>query len=112
MRIAIATKGLNGLDDSISDVFGRSPTFTIINIKNDTIRSVHPESNKSTSVEHSAGPLTCARLIKLGVNVVVAAEFGPTVSSMLSESKIKEVKVKAGIKVKDILQSYLKIAQQ
>jgi predicted Fe-Mo cluster-binding NifX family protein len=112
MRIAIATKGLNGLDDSISEVFGRSPTFTIINIENNTIESIYPENNKSASVEHGAGPLTCTRLIKLGVNVVVAAEFGPTVSSMLKESGIKEIKVKVGTKVEDVLQSYLKITQQ
>ena len=112
MLIRLATKGLNGLDDTISEVFGRSPTFTIINIENNTIESIHPESNKSASVEHGAGPLTCARLIKLGVKLVVASEFGPTVSLMLKESGIKEVKVKAGTTVENALQSHLKIIQK
>lgn len=107
-RIAVASQDLNGLDDVVSQVFGRSPTFTIVDVEDDVIRKVMVRKNPFANVPHGAGPLTCARLNKLGVKVVVAASFGPTVSTILRESKIDTFIVNPGIKVEDAVREYLK----
>ena len=39
-RIAVATQDLNGLDDVVSQVFGRSPTFTIVDVEDGVIRKI------------------------------------------------------------------------
>ena len=106
-RIAIASQGLNGLEDSVSQVFGRSPTFTIVDIEDGMVKKAKAEKNSSTEAPHGAGPLTCARLNKLGVKVAIAANFGPTVSAILKESEIKMITIKPGTKVEDAIRQYL-----
>jgi len=108
MRIAVASQGLSGLDDVVSQVFGRSPAFTIVDVEDSTVKDIKAEKNPSADASHGAGPLTCTRLNKLGVNVVIAANFGPTVSAILKEAEIKAVIVKPGTKVEDAIQQYLK----
>jgi predicted Fe-Mo cluster-binding NifX family protein len=108
MRIAVASQSLGGLDDIVSQVFGRSPAFTIVDVEDGAVKQVKAEKNPSADASHGAGPLTCTRLSKLGVNVVIAANFGPTVSAILKEAEINAVTVKPGTKVEDAIQQYLK----
>ncbi len=107
MRVAVASEGLSGLNDTVSQVFGRSPTFTIIDIENSKVRKVRAERNISADATHGAGPLSCTRLIKLGVDAVVAASFGPTVLSILKEAEMQTLTVSAGIRVEDAVQRLL-----
>jgi predicted Fe-Mo cluster-binding NifX family protein len=107
-RIAVATQDLNGLEDVVSQVFGRSPTFTIVDVEDGVIRKIKVRKNPFADTPHGAGPLTCARLNKLGVKVVVAASFGPTVSAILKESEIKMFIVNPGTKVEDAIKECLK----
>jgi predicted Fe-Mo cluster-binding NifX family protein len=108
LKIAVASEGLAGLEDTVSKVFGRSPTFTIIDIEDGEIKGVKVKRNPSANAPHGAGPLTCARLSRLGVNSVIASTFGPTTSDMLKELKIEKYTIHAGMKVKDAVQRYLK----
>ncbi|MEM2922576.1 MAG: NifB/NifX family molybdenum-iron cluster-binding protein [Candidatus Bathyarchaeia archaeon] len=108
MRIVVASQGLKGLEDVVSQVFGRSPTFTFIDVEDGRVKKCKAEKNSLAGAPHGAGPLTCARLSKLGVEVVVAANFGPTVSAILKEAEIEMITVKPGIKVEDAIQQYLK----
>ena len=39
-RIAVATKGSEGLADVVSEVFGRANTFTIVNVDEEEIEEV------------------------------------------------------------------------
>jgi predicted Fe-Mo cluster-binding NifX family protein len=107
IRIAVASKGLDGLDDVVSNVFGRSPAFTIVDIEDGFVKQVKAEENTSADAYHGAGPLTCMKLSKLGVNVVIAANFGPTVSDMLKEAGIDKVMMIPGTKVKDAIDRYV-----
>ena len=106
MLIAVASQNMNGLNDIIPQVFGRSPAFTIIEIKNGVIEEVIVQRNPSAKVEHGAGPTTCMRLKMMNVDTTIAAEFGPTVTAILKEAKINMVKMKAGTKVKDAINQY------
>jgi predicted Fe-Mo cluster-binding NifX family protein len=107
IRVAIASQGLKGLDDVIPQVFGRSPAFTIVDVEDNMIKEVKTEKNPSADASHGAGPLTCMRLSKLGVNVVIAGNFGPSVLTILKETGIKAVAMSPGTKVKDAIQKYL-----
>lgn len=107
-RIAVATQDLNGLEDAVSQVFGRSLTFTIVGVEDGVTRKIKVRKNPFADTPHGAGPLTCARLNKLGVKVVITASFGPTVSTMLKESEIKMFIVNPGTKVEDAIRRCLK----
>jgi predicted Fe-Mo cluster-binding NifX family protein len=50
----------------------------------------------------------CTRLGRLGVNVAIGSNFGPTVSDILKEAGIQSMTVSPGTKVKDAIQDYLK----
>jgi predicted Fe-Mo cluster-binding NifX family protein len=50
----------------------------------------------------------CTRLGRLGVNVAIGSNFGPTVSDILKEAGIQSIIVSPGTKVKDAVQNYLK----
>jgi predicted Fe-Mo cluster-binding NifX family protein len=108
VRMAIASQGRSGLDDVISQVFGRSPTFTIIDIGDGKVKRTKVENNPSANASHGAGPLTCMRLSRLGVNVVVGASFGPTVSAILKEAEIEAVTADAGTRIESFIQQFLK----
>ncbi len=110
-RIAIASQGRGGLDDVIPQVFGRSPTFTIIDIEDGKVKRTKVENNPYANASHGAGPLTCMRLNKLGVNVVVGASFGPTVSAILKEAEIEAVTANAGTEIESFIQQFLKTAR-
>jgi predicted Fe-Mo cluster-binding NifX family protein len=112
IRVAVASEGLNGLNDTVPQVFGRSPAFTIIDIENSKVRKVRAERNQSADAAHGAGPLSCTRLIKLGVNAVVAASFGPTVLNILKEAEIQTLTVAAGTRVEDAVQRLLESIQK
>jgi predicted Fe-Mo cluster-binding NifX family protein len=107
MLIAIASQNMNGLKDIIPQVFGRSPAFTIIEIKNGKTEQITVQRNPSAKADHGAGPTTCMRLKMMNVDTVIAAEFGPTVSAILKEAKINMVEMKAGTKVEDAINQYL-----
>lgn len=107
MLIAVASQNMSGLDDVIPQLFGRSPAFTIIEIKNGIIEEVIVQKNTSANADHGAGPITCMRLKKMDVDTVIAAEFGPTVSAILKEAEINMVEMKSGTKVKDAIQKHL-----
>ncbi|MFC1505754.1 NifB/NifX family molybdenum-iron cluster-binding protein [Thermoproteota archaeon] len=107
MLIAVASQNMNGLNDIIPQLFGRSPAFTIIKIKNGIMEEVIVQRNTSAKAEHGAGPTTCMRLKMMNVDTIIAAEFGPTVSTILTEAKINMVEMKAGTKVKDAINQYL-----
>ncbi|MBS7633281.1 NifB/NifX family molybdenum-iron cluster-binding protein [Candidatus Bathyarchaeota archaeon] len=67
MRIAVPTKGDKGIEDVVSDVFGRSGTFTIIDVSNGLIRDVKVVKNPAASYKYGAGPIVVKMLADMGV---------------------------------------------
>jgi predicted Fe-Mo cluster-binding NifX family protein len=108
MRLAVASQGVDGLDDIVSNVFGRSPAFTIVDIEDGVVKQVRAKQNESADSYHGAGPLTCMRLSKLDVNVVIAASFGPTVSDILKEARIETFTMMPRTKVKNAIEQYVR----
>jgi len=107
MKIAVPTKGGKGLEDLISDVFGRAENFTILEIRNSSVVNVEVVKNPAASYKHGAGPIVVKMLTDMGVTAVAAREFGLGVSTLLEQNGIKKFNVEAGIPVKEAIQKIL-----
>jgi len=107
VKIAIPIKGDEGLEDLVSDVFGRSRKFAILEVADGSIVNVEVIENPAASYKHGAGPIVVKMLTDIGVKAVAAREFGLGVSTLLEQNGIKKFNVKAGIPVKEAVQKIL-----
>jgi predicted Fe-Mo cluster-binding NifX family protein len=112
LKIAIPTKGQGGLEDVVSDVFGRANTFTIVDVEKGAINNVKVLENPAVSYEHGAGPIVVKMLVDSGVNMVIAAEFGPGVSTLLDQHKVTKITVHAGSSVSESIKNALSQVQK
>ena len=101
LRIAVATNQKNGLEDVVSDVFGRAKTFTIVDADGNNIIGVNILENSAVSYHHGAGPIAVKMLIDEGVEVVLANELGFGASELLKQHNVKLIQVKPGTNVED-----------
>jgi predicted Fe-Mo cluster-binding NifX family protein len=107
LRIAISTRGKGGLEDVVSDVFGRANTFTVVDIEKGTIKSVKVFDNPAVSYHHGAGPIVVKMLVDLEVNAVIANIFGSGVSILLDQHNITQIIVDRGTMVTESIKSAL-----
>ena len=112
LRIAIPTRGKGGLEDVVSDVFGRSNTFTIVDIEEGAIKNVKVLENPAVSYQHGAGPIVVKMLIDAKVNMAIAAEFGPGVSTLLDQHSVTKITVPAGTSVSESIKNALPKVQK
>ena len=87
-RIAVASKGYNGLKDTVSDNFGKAPTFTIVDVENEKIKSTQTIINPASNYEHGSGPIASRKLAELNVNLVIASQLGPGALEILKYHNI------------------------
>jgi predicted Fe-Mo cluster-binding NifX family protein len=106
-RIAVATNGKKELDDTVSNVFGRAKTFTIIDVDNEKVISLKVLENPALSYSHGAGPIAIKTLIDDGVKIVIANDLGIGASEILANHKIKHVQARPGTNVKDAVDKAL-----
>jgi predicted Fe-Mo cluster-binding NifX family protein len=112
LKIAVPTKRQGGLEDVVSDVFGRANTFTILEMEKGTIKSLKVLENPAASYAHGAGPIVVKMLIDSEVNMVIATEFGPGTSELLEHHKITRILVEANIAVaKAIKEALFKLSE-
>jgi predicted Fe-Mo cluster-binding NifX family protein len=113
LKIAVATEKHKGLEDVVSEVFGKAKTFTIVDIEDGEGKNVQVIDNPATSYEYGAGPVAVKTLADLKVNLVMATEFGPGALGLLEHYKISQVSVKPNTKVAEsIKQALSKIKTQ
>jgi predicted Fe-Mo cluster-binding NifX family protein len=98
-KIAVATDGKNGLEDTVSNVFGRAKAFTIVDADDEKIISVSVLENPALSYSHGAGPIAIKTLIDNGVKVVIANELGDGASEILEQHNIIYIQAKPGTNV-------------
>lgn len=106
-KIAVPTKGHGGLEDFVSEVFGKAKTFTIVEVENGQVRNVRVIDNPAATYKHGSGPVAVKTLVDLGVDLVLAAELGPGASELLEHHNIKRISVKPNIKVADAVKEIL-----
>jgi predicted Fe-Mo cluster-binding NifX family protein len=108
LRIAVATDGKDGLEDTVSNVFGRAQTFTIVDSEDEKIISVSVMENPALSYKHGAGPIAIKMLIDDGVEVVLANELGVGASEILENHNILFIQAKPGANVGETVKSSLR----
>ena len=106
MRIAFASSGKGGLDDVVSERFGRCPTFTIVDVENGEIKKVSVIANPGVRAAGGAGVKASQTLIDNSVDVVVAGRFGPNAMALLQGLGIRTVQMPP-IKIKEAIKRML-----
>ena len=101
LKIAVPTKAYAGLEDTVSEIFGKAKTFTIVEVENGQIRNVHVVDNPAASCDYGSGPVAVKTLADLNVDFVLVAELGPGASGLLEHYHIRKISVKPNTKVSD-----------
>jgi predicted Fe-Mo cluster-binding NifX family protein len=88
IRIAIATRGYRGVEDRVSRVFGKTKTFTIVDIKNSEYKNVRIVDNPGAIYNQGSGPIASKALAEFRVDLVIASQLGPGASELLKSHKV------------------------
>lgn len=109
MKVAVASMGPGGLDDTVSPVFGTSPSFTLVGAEDQKILMVEIVANPA-SCRIGAAALRPARdLVDRGVDAVVAGEFGPEEIQVFSSAGIGMYRLR-NMPVRDAVKQFLNLA--
>ena len=111
-RIAVATNGNDGLEDVVSNVFGRAKTFTIVDAEDEKIKGVTVIENPGLSYKHGAGPIVAKMLVDKGVDLVIAYVLGLGAAGLLRQHNIKHVAIKPNTKVEKAAREALRIQKE
>jgi len=107
LKIAVATKKHKGLEDVVSEVFGKAKTFTIVDIEDGEVKNMQVIDNPAASYEYGSGPVAVKTLADLKVNLVISGELGPGASNLLEQHNIKKASAKFNTKVAESVKQVL-----
>lgn len=107
MRIIVSTVS-GGLDDRVNPSFGRTPTFTIVDVENGEITSVQVLPNPGYSQARGAGVTAAQFIIDHGADVVISGEFGPNSYGVLQAAGIKMASAPATMTVREAVEAFLR----
>ncbi|MCD6484508.1 MAG: dinitrogenase iron-molybdenum cofactor biosynthesis protein [Candidatus Odinarchaeota archaeon] len=107
-RIAFATQGAGGINDIVSPIFGRCPTYTIVEIDNGQIINTKVIQNYAGGAIRGAGIQAAQIIASEGVTTVVAGSFGPNASMALGSMGIRMIPGISGITVKEAVDRYIR----
>jgi predicted Fe-Mo cluster-binding NifX family protein len=99
----VTTNGNKGLEDVVSNVFGRAKTFTIVDVLNEKIKGVTVVENPGRSYKYGAGPIVAKMLVDKGVDFVLAYVLGFGAAGLLKQHNIKHISIKPNTKVREAL---------
>jgi predicted Fe-Mo cluster-binding NifX family protein len=100
LKVCVPTMGDKGFDESVSEHFGRAPTFTIIDVKTNEAKVL---SNTSQHMGGSGYPPQI--MVNAGVDVMLCSGLGPRAIQMFEEFGI-EVYVGAYGTVREAVQAW------
>ena len=107
-RIAFATQGPGGLSDIVSPIFGRCPTYTIVEIENGQIVNTKVLQNYAGGAIRGAGIQAAQIIASEGITTAIAGNFGPNASMALGSMGIRMIPGIAGITVQEAVDKYIK----
>jgi predicted Fe-Mo cluster-binding NifX family protein len=111
LRIGVPTNGRQGLEDNVSEVFGKAKTFTIVDIEDNKIRKVKVIENPASSYKYGSGPVVVKTLADLKVDLVISAELGPGASALLEHHGIEKILVTRKMTIADAIQYALTMSK-
>ncbi|MCS7102512.1 MAG: hypothetical protein NZ992_01360 [Candidatus Korarchaeum sp.] len=105
-KIAIPSKGPEGLEALTFGQLIYAPFFTIVTVEEGEVKSVEVIRNPASTLLPYRGPSLASWLKHMGVNVIVSVSFPEDVITSLISWGIKPVFV-MGRKVGELLEAYL-----
>ncbi|MCR4404404.1 MAG: DUF5320 family protein [Candidatus Acetothermia bacterium] len=106
MKIVVATtKG--GLDDQVAPTFGRTPTFTVVEVEGGKIGKAEVVPNQFAGAPGGAGIQAAQWAANAGAKAVIAGNYGPNASGVLGQAGIELLTV-SGLTVREAVERYLK----
>lgn len=106
MKILVPTTQ-GGLEDQVSPTFGRAPTFTLVEVEGDRIGRVEVVPNQFARAAGGAGIQAAQWAANSGAQAVIAGNYGPNASGVLSQAGI-EILTLSGLTVREAVERYLK----
>lgn len=106
-KVAVASQGRGGLDDLVSPMFGRAPSFTLVEVEGNEIKGVRVLPNQMISAPSGVGIAITQMLANEGASYLVAGRFGPNATAVAAQFGIQTVMVPPGIKVRDAVLQYV-----
>ena len=106
MKVAISTTS-GGLEDKVSEVFGRAESFTIVEVENGEIKNVEVVKNEFAEKEGGVGVSVSQFLVDKGVEVVLTENIGPNALTVLNSAGVKVYRA-GGLSVKEAIEKFLK----
>ena len=88
MKIAAATQQ-GGLDDKVSAIVGRTPTFTVVETSNEEIIDSKVIQNDFNQAQSGAGIKSAQMLANKGIQAIIGGNFGSNLARVFTESGIK-----------------------
>ncbi|ASJ11108.1 dinitrogenase iron-molybdenum cofactor [Thermococcus sp. P6] len=107
MRIIVSTAN-GGLEDRVNPAFGRTPTFTVVDVENGSIVNVQVLPNPGYSQPRGAGVTAAQFVIDQGASVVISSQFGPNSSGVLQAAGIRMVSAPATMTVREAIEAFLR----
>ena len=106
-KIGVASQGPGGLDDMVSPIFGRCPSFSIVEIEGKDIKNVKVVPNQFVSAPRGVGIAVVQMLANEGVKFILAGRFGPWASSTSNQFGIQMIMVPPGVRIRDAINQYI-----
>ncbi|MGY4706187.1 NifB/NifX family molybdenum-iron cluster-binding protein [Candidatus Bipolaricaulota sp. J31] len=106
-RVFVAATDTGGPGDRVFPVFGRAPTFTVVEVEDSEIKKATVLQNPYASAPSGAGIQAAQFVVEQGARVVFAGNFGPNASGVLAQAGVEMVPV-AGLTVREAVEKYLK----
>ena|GEM_PF-3509114 len=110
MNILVATKGKKGLEDTVSSVFGRAKTFTMVSLKGSEVQESQTKvyDNKYSNDPSNAGIKAAQFASSKNAEVVVAGSIKENARRVLENKGIEVVEGHSEERVEDAVQDYVK----
>ncbi len=106
-KVAVACQGAGGLDDVVSPMFARAPTFTIVEIEGNNIVGSKVLPNSMASYPSGAGVAVTQMLASQGVRCLVAGRFGPNAAAVAAQFGMQTISVPPGTRIREAINSYV-----
>jgi len=94
------------LDDYVSNVFARCPTFTIVDVVEGEIKSVKAVPNPVVAQPRGAGVAAVQFLVSVGAKIAIAGRFGPWAAQASQQMGLKLVAA-YGLRVREAVERYV-----
>ncbi|MCD6484510.1 MAG: NifB/NifX family molybdenum-iron cluster-binding protein [Candidatus Odinarchaeota archaeon] len=108
MKIAISTPAPGGLDVPVNPQFGRTPTFTFVEVDSGgNIVNVYVVDNPGAQAMHGAGPLAVQVVAKEGVNAIITGALGPNASQAVAALGVPAYVAPPNVTVRQAVQMLL-----